>query len=110
MEKCDFCPGDGAVWDYPARNFTMTTVAIGPSGIRLAPCSFKGYWKACEECAALIEADEWLRLAARVTRASSFYPRMCENPVVLEKFIGAIVALHLEFQSNRTGERVALDG
>lgn len=54
---CDFCSGLPA-WRYPAETFNATP-GLPP------PQIMEGDWLACDECAALIERNEWNALARR---------------------------------------------
>jgi len=55
VEKCDFCFGDGTTWILPARDFE-----VGPNH------GSDGDWGACDQCAELIQTNQWTRLVQRV--------------------------------------------
>jgi hypothetical protein len=52
--RCDFCYADYPPWVVPAREF-----AVMPGHMS------SGDWAACDECAALIERDQWSALVRR---------------------------------------------
>lgn len=99
---CDFCSmptGDGAVWTYPAEDF-FYSFQIEDS----KPMASKGGWGACEECHALIEADDYEQLAVRSTASS-----LELNPQYVGKegfFLGLAVLQHRDFKKHRTGDAI----
>lgn len=58
---CDFCTRTPAPWTYPARSVAMPA-DLGPYRVHVSVTD----WAACEECAALIEADDRVTLATRI--------------------------------------------
>jgi hypothetical protein len=52
---CDFCDAPSTIWRYPCSSFRIEEL----------DWSSNGDWLACEECAALIEADHLYALAMR---------------------------------------------
>jgi hypothetical protein len=65
--RCDFCntDQDGIHWSVPARNFPM------PFGGGTEIDASDGDWAACNECAALITAENW---AGLINRCSAMSP------------------------------------
>lgn len=53
-DRCDFCYADHPQWVVPARSFML-----------MAGHNSGGDWAACDECAPLIERDQWSALARR---------------------------------------------
>jgi hypothetical protein len=56
--ECDFCSTDGANRDYHNRAFGVRT-SVGKLDV------LEGIWRACAECAALIDAGRWEILVER---------------------------------------------
>lgn len=57
LGRCDFCNGGIPVWVVPARDFLMPHSDHDFSS---------GDWAACDECAPLIERNDWNGLVSRV--------------------------------------------
>jgi hypothetical protein len=55
MSLCDFCNAPHPAWVYPARNFEIADHGWGSDG----------GWAACEDCAQLIESEQYKQLVNR---------------------------------------------
>lgn len=88
---CDFCvattPG---VWLYSCRDFEMPLAGLGVTHMST------GAWLACDECSALIEADDYAELAVRSAFATGS---------VRTEVVDRVAELHKRFKAHRTGER-----
>jgi hypothetical protein len=90
---CDFCSGQPA-WRYPAETFNATP------GEPL-PLISEDDWVACDECAALIERNEWNALARRglLTPMGKQAVEMLGEEQVLAMHRG----FHKKFRQHRRG-------
>lgn len=96
---CDFCSTPKVIWCYPAEDFTAYTFGnlIGQS---------VGGWAACQDCWALIEADDRRGLAERSTALLiDTNPEMAE---ARSELIAKMSTLHGIFFANRTGAAVGV--
>lgn len=90
---CDFCSGPPA-WRYPAETFNATP------GQPLAQIC-EDDWLACDECAALIERNEWNALARRGLETPT-----AKDAIALigeEATLAQIRGLHKKFRQHRRG-------
>ena len=94
---CDFCSSADPHWHYPAETFNANP------GEPLPQIS-EGDWLACHECAALIQCNEWSKLARRglLTPLAKELLEVAPEDYVL----GEIQRLHKGFREHRRG-RVA---
>lgn len=70
--ECDFCSTGRPEWVLPTRGFTLPDMEHAPDDHMSA-----GDWAACDECARLIERNQWSRLVERaVTAQISRHPDM----------------------------------
>jgi hypothetical protein len=70
---CDFCSAPNPQWAYPATDAPLPD----PLGVSI------GSWCACDQCAALIEANAPAQLAAR---SAETYSRVYGTPIPAEMF------------------------
>ncbi len=71
-EECSFCCSEEARWVY---GVDRPLVSMEPVSGRTIQCP-EGAWKACHDCAVLIDADQYQRLAHVATVA---WMRGCED-------------------------------
>lgn len=94
---CDFCSAPDPAWCYPARTFVAycTPTVVGES---------VGAWAACDQCQALIEADDRRGLAQRsLDELIRKHPEASAAAGVLHE---ELTALHREFFEHRSGPPV----
>jgi hypothetical protein len=96
-DVCDFCSSDKPTWDYPAED-----CIISPAGDPTPQHSIGG-WLACDECAALIQRNEWTKLARR---SLSLVSTAREAVAVMgeEAALASITQGHRIFRANRSGK------
>jgi len=93
--KCDFCSAPDPEWIYPTHDFAMDAVGWGS----------RGAWAACEECSALIEAQEYPRLRQRGMAINGNIEALPDEMVKM--LAGAVDQLHAKFRQERKGPRRA---
>lgn len=63
---CDFCCSSDPRWQYPATDFKL--VRLIDQVAMVADKDAPAVWKACDECAEAIEANDHVALALRTVR------------------------------------------
>lgn len=102
-EACHFCCAEDAQWTYTVGRPLMTLEPVSGRSINLPP----GSLKACDDCASLIDADQYERLARKATQA---WQRGCVTdtaPDVAEQVHGYYSVLLADFAEAR-GTRQAM--
>jgi hypothetical protein len=101
---CDFCSvnADSKVWSYPTPDF-LYTLQMPEFGLHAS----KGDWAACEECHALIEADDRVGLATRTVLMD--IEREPESAELAVKMGGIYLSVQGDFFSHRQGEPIYED-
>jgi len=92
-EQCDFCSSKDIKWGYPCKSFRQASMT-NAEGKTVHLDSITD-WAACDECSALIEADDRMGL---VKRSFDSYPG--EKFPTLE---AVIASLHGNFFTLRSG-------
>jgi len=88
---CDFCTAPDPVWRYYAETYVVERLQVRSLS----------EWLACDECAKLIETNQWNRLAKRSLQ-------YCPHAKLLiaiaghEQALAEVVSLHREFNAHRT--------
>lgn len=97
--QCDFCSVPGPEWRYPARSF-VAYCAPNVAGESV------GDWAACDQCRALIEADDRRGLAQRsLDELILKHPEACGAAAALYE---NLAELHQQFFANRSGPAVPI--
>lgn len=87
VELCDFCTTNQSPWVLPVKSF-----AVYPGGESL------GDWAACQECAELINADDWDGLTRRAIE--HYQRRNPESEPILNQYF---TVLYAAVRKNTTG-------
>ena len=91
---CDFCSASDPAWRYPARSF-VAYCAPNVAGESV------GDWAACDDCHALIEANDRQSLAQR--SLDELIVKHPEAIVAATELYGHLTALHQQFFACRSG-------
>jgi hypothetical protein len=96
-DVCDFCSSDKPAWEYPAAD-CIVSPPEDP-----VPHQSIGGWLACDECAALIQRNEWTKLARR---SLDLVPSGKEAIALMgeEAVMNSITRGHRMFRANRSGK------
>ena len=91
--RCDFCSVPDPAWRYPARSFVAYCAAnIAGESV--------GDWAACDECHALIESEDWERLAQRsLDELIMNHPEAIGAAAALYEDLAALHQKFLEYRS-----------
>jgi hypothetical protein len=92
---CDFCSSSNVYKSYACEDFVHDVLSA------VEVCS-EGIWVACEECAKLIDADQWDELLSRAVRSMVKELGVTQlEATMLRERIGLI---HQQFRSLRKME------
>jgi hypothetical protein len=106
---CDFCVNGTPTVRYPARNADLGTIVRGTmihSAMVLKPIAL-GDWRACADCAELIEAGNWPALARHTLRTLNLDLSKA-GPWTRVELLAMIHASHRAFQTAKSGPGVAV--
>lgn len=106
MTRCDFCGSQEPVCAYPAADFSASLLALSEQYEPLdrAEWRSRGPWLACEDCRALIDADDQPGLTDRATRIYAGRGGLSEQQLRV-----GLTMLHDAFWRYREGPARALD-
>ena len=93
-QRCDFCSLPRPGWRFPANSFIDKQYEVGLS---------VGDWAACEQCAALIQTEDWIGLARRTVTVSEAGRALVAIAGGEEQALGAVEQLQQQFRSHRKG-------
>jgi len=108
---CDFCSSEKIRWAYPADDFEIgAIVALDPETnepVDVQPMGSAGPWAACEECAKLIEANDYEALKERGIKVG--IDAAPPGLIVDHKLARTMLAnMHAGFRAHRTGPRMEI--
>jgi hypothetical protein len=96
---CDFCSSPNITRSYECQSFDVVTVVPKAGPFRETSV---GSWAACDECAFLIDTEQWEKLIDRSIATLDFVPQSLEERGLLRDFLRK---LHKGFRDSRIERR-----
>lgn len=94
--RCDFCHADGPRWRIPANDFVV-----------IPGHEYIGDWAACDECVALVKADNWTLVVERAAEAMSAVNGRKHSA---QELLPLVAMLYSQLRQNITGPPHLING
>ncbi len=108
---CDFCSAPNPRWGYKARDFeTVSYLTLPPAGAGLTENSYgsAGAWAACDECADLVDADDFDGILDRAM-AGNPSARLALTQGEIDARRGGLAAMFRNFKAAKLSGRLPVE-